>query len=172
MKKPNIKKLKYPLWFQIVFLLFTVAVPIITLVIQGLNSPSKVFRISFTLLCTALISWIFVYKFVIKGIEEKLEKRKVSLEHDYEIDVGNNEKCKWLWFSNELILAIINAIHVLLIGSLIFLIVIGIQEAALKIKGAALLIIILYLLAYISKFVIILALRGKEAEEVNDATRE
>lgn len=170
MKKPNIKKLKYPFWFQIAFLLFTVAAPLITLVVQGLNSPSKVFRVSFTMICLLLVAWIFVYKFVIKGIEEKLQKKKVALEHDYEIDVGNSEKCKWSWFSNELILSIINAVHVVLIGSLILLVMIGIQEAALKIKGAALFITILYLIAYIAKFVMIITLRGKELEEVDDGT--
>lgn len=168
MKKPNIKKLKYPLWFQIVFLLFTVATPVITLVIQGLNSPSKVFRISFTMICLVLVAWIFVYKFVIKGVEEKLQKKKAALEHDYEIEVGNAEKCKWIWFSNELVLSIINAIHILLIGTVLLLITIGIQEAALKIKGAAFFITILYLLAYIAKFILIITLRGKELEEVDN----
>lgn len=171
MKKPNIKKLKYPLWFQITFLLLTVAVPLITLVVQGLNSPSKVFRISFTFICIALVAWIFIYKFVIKGIEDKLQKKKVALEHDYEIDVGNKEKAKWLWFSNELVLSIVNAIHVALIGILILLITIGIQEAALKIKGAMYFITILYLIAYIAKFVLILTLRGKE-QEVDNGTGE
>ena len=172
MKKPNIKKLKYPLWFQITFLILTVAVPLITLVVQGLNSPSKVFRVSFTMICILLVAWIFIYKFVIKGIEEKLDKKKAALEHDYEIDVGDAEKCKWLWYSNELILSIINAVHVVLIGALIMLIAIGIQEAAFKIKGAAIFITILYLVAYISKFIMILALRGKELEEVENGTEE
>ena len=171
MKKPKIKKLKYPNWYQITFLFFTVAAPLITLVVQGLNSPSKTFRISFTVLCTLLVAWIFIHRFVIKGIEDKLQKKKAALEHDYEIDVGNPKKCKWLWFSNELMLSTINAINVALIGALIFLIVVGIQEAALKIKGAAYFIMILYLLAYISKFVLIILLRGKELED-NDGTKE
>ena len=171
MKKPNIKKLKYPLWFQITFLSLTVATPLITLIVQGLRSPSKIFRISFTFVCIALVAWIFIYKFIIKGIEDRLQKSKTALEHDYEIEVGNAEKCKWLWFSNELILAIIQAIHVALIGLLILLIAIGIQEAVLKIKGAAYFITLLYLVAYILKFVLILSLRGKE-QEVTDETRE
>ena len=171
MNKPKIKKLKYPLWFQITFLLLTVVAPLTTLVVLGLNSPSQVFRCSFTVICTLLIAWLFIYKFVIKGIEEKLQNKKSALEHDYEIDAGNKEKAKWLWFSNELALSIFNAIHVALIGVLILLITIGIQEAALKIKGAMYFIATLYLLAYIFKFILILTLRGKE-QEVNDGTGE
>ena len=168
MKKPNITKLKYPLWFQIVFLFLTVVAPLITLLVSGLNSPSKVFRITFTVLCMILIFWAFIYKFVIKGIEDKLEKRKVALEHDYEIEVGNTDKARWLWFSNELLLSIIKAIHVLLIGALIALIAVGIQEAVLQIKGITFFITTLYLAAYISKFTIILILRGKETDEVDN----
>lgn len=162
MKKPNIKKLKYPLWFQIVFLLFTVAAPIVTLIVQGLNSPNRTFRITFTVIGIILVAWIFIRKFVIHGMETKLEQKKAAIEHDYELDIGNPEKCRWLWFSNELLLSIIKAIHVALIGMLIMLIMIGIQEAAIKIKGAAFFIMILYLLAYIAKFILILVLRGRE----------
>lgn len=162
MKKPNIKKLKYPLWFQIISLLLTVAAPIITLIVQGLNSPNKTFRITFTIIAIAVIAWVFIYKFVIKGMEHKFEQRKADIEHDYELDIGNPEKCRWLWFTNELWLSIIKAVHVGLIGLLIMLIAIGIQEAALKIKGAAFFIMALYLIAYIARFVLILVLRGRE----------
>ena len=174
MKKPNIKKLKYPLWFQIVFLLFTVAAPVVTLIVQGLNSPNKSFRITFTVIGTILVAWIFIRKFVIRGIESKLEQKKSAIEHDYELDIGNPTKCRWLWFSNELLLSIIKAIHVALIGMLIMLIMIGIEEAAIKIKGAAFFIMILYLLAYIIRFVLILILRGKEFnnEEVTNGEQE
>lgn len=174
MKKPNIKKLKYPLWFQLVFLALTVVAPIITLIVQGLNSPSKSFRITFTVIGTILVAWIFIRKFVIKGIESKLEQKKSAIEHDYELDIGNPDKCRWLWFTNELWLSIIKAVHVGLIGLLIMLIAIGIQEAALQIKGAAFFIMILYLVAYVIKFVLVLILRGKEFkdEEANNGEQE
>lgn len=172
MKKPNIKKLKYPLWFQIIFLVCTILAPLVTLVVQGLNSPNKIFRITFTVISVALVAWIFIYTFIIKGIEDRLEKRKTALEHDYEIDVGDSKKCKWLWFSNELTLSIIKAVHVALIGLLIMLIAIGIQEAALQIKGAAFFIMVLYLIAYIAKFILILILRGKELNDDKEVNNE
>lgn len=162
MKKPNIKKLKYPIWFQITFFTLTIVAPLILLFIQGLNSPSKVFRVTFSVVCFAIIIWMFVHRFILKDIETKLKNHKTALEHDYEIEAGNVDKCKWLWFSNELILSVINAVQVFILGALIALIVAGIQEAVLKLKGATLFIATLYLVAYLLKFIIILYLRGEE----------
>lgn len=170
MKKPNIKKLKYPLWFNIVFLLLTVVIPVIFIIVQGFNSPSTIFKVTFTMLCAILLLWIFARKFIINKYEEKLQNRKSSLEHDYEIEVGNPQKAKWLWYSNELILTIVNTVQVLLIGSLIILIAIGIENAAIKVKGLSYLICILYILAYSMKFILLLKLRGNEVDdsEVNN----
>lgn len=169
MKKPNIKKLKYPLWFNIIFSILTVAIPLIFIVVQGFNSPSTTFKVSFTMICAILLLWIFVRKFIIHKYEEKLENRRASLEHDYEIEVGNPQKAKWLWYSNEIILSIINAIHVLLIGGLILLMAVGIESAAIKVKGLSFLITILYLIAYIIKFIVLFRLRGNDIDsEVSD----
>jgi hypothetical protein len=169
MKKPNINKLKYPLWFNIVFSILTVAIPLIFIVVQGFNSPSTTFKISFTMICATLLLWIFVRKFVFNKYEEKLRNRKASLEHDYEIEVGNPQKAKWLWYSNEIILSIINAVQVLLIGGLILLMAVGIESAAIKVKGLSFLIAILYIIAYVIKFILLLKLRGDEVDsEVTD----
>lgn len=169
MKKPNIKKLKYPLWFKIVFSILTVAIPLIFVVVQGFNSPSTTFKVSFTMICTILLLWIFVRKFIIQKYEEKLQNRKASLEHDYEIEVGNPQKAKWLWYSNEIILSIVNAVQVLLVGGLILLLAIGIEAAAIEVKGISFLITILYVIAYIMKFIVLFKLRGEEVDsEVTD----
>lgn len=169
MKKPNIKKLKYPLWFNIIFSILTVAIPLIFIVVQGFNSPSTTFKVSFTMICAILLLWIFVRKFIIRKYEDKLQNRKASLEHDYELEIGNQQKAKWLWYNNEIILSIFNAIQVLLIGGLILLMAIGIESAAIKVKGLSFLITILYLIAYAIKFIVLLKLRGSELdEEVKD----
>ena len=72
----QVKKLKYPLWLDIIFTVLTVAAPIILIVVQGLTSPSHVFRFSFTVICSLLLAWIFIKKFVVKPYEEKLVKEK------------------------------------------------------------------------------------------------
>ena len=169
MKKPNIKKLKYPLWFHIVFYCLTVIVPLVAILIQGFKSDSTLFKFTFVMICAAVILWIFARKFLIANLEEKMQARKAALEHDYEIEVGNPEKAKWLWFNNEMWLSIINAIHVALIGLLIF--AWGVESAAIQIKGVGILITLLYIMAYVLKFILIVKLRGQEQEEeVKDET--
>lgn len=172
MKKPNIKKLKYPLWFNIVFSILTVAIPLIFIVVQGFNSPSTTFKISFTMICAILLLWIFIRKFIISKYEEKLQNRKASLEHDYEIEVGNPQKAKWLWYTNEITLSIVNTIQVLLVGGLILLMAIGIETAAIKVKGLSFLITILYLIAYIIKFIVLLKLRGEDSEVTDEQPKQ
>ena len=174
MKKPEIKKLQYPLWFRIVFLLLTVGGPIILLLVQGLNSPNKVFRFTFTVICTLLIAWIFIRKFVLARKEKDIRERKVALEHDYEIEVGNPDKIKWLWFSNEIWLTIINVIEVALIASLIALTAVGIEAACIKVKGLTFAVMTFYLVAYTIKFILLLSLRGKEfkEDEVDDERKQ
>ena len=171
MKKPNIKKLKYPLWFHIVFYCLTVIVPLVAILIQGFKSNSTLFKFTFVMICAAVILWIFARKFLIANLEEKMQARKAALEHDYEIEVGNPEKAKWLWFNNEMWLSIINAIHVALIGLLIFVCAWGVESAAIQIKGVGILITLLYIMAYVLKFILIVKLRGQEQEEeVKDET--
>lgn len=165
MNKPDIKKLSYPLWFTILFYILTVAVPIVLVAIEGFNSPNRVFRICFGFICAFLIAWLFIKKFLLSNIETKLQTQKESLEHDYRIDVGDTNKTKWLWYTNELWLSIINAITVVLLATEIILICVGIQSAVLKVKGICSIIAISYVLAYIIKFSLIFYLRGNEPEE-------
>ena len=165
MNKPEIKKLKYPLWFTIVFYVLTLAVPLVLIALEGFNSPSKTFRITFGLIITALIAWTFIRKFLLKDLESKLIAQKESLQHDYRIEVGNAENTKWLWFQNELWLTIIQLLSIVLIGLLFILISVGIETAVVKVKGACAGIALSYIVAYIIKFILIFCLRGKEQEE-------
>lgn len=164
MKKPNIKKLKYPAWFNVLFLGLTVVIPLIFVVVQGFKSPSTTFKISFTVICSLILIWVFARKFILSKLEEKIVNKKAAIEHDYELNIGSQENAKWLWFNNELVLTIINAIQVLLIGGLIILFALGIETAAIKIKTLSILISLLYTIAYIVKFSLILKMRGEDSE--------
>lgn len=168
MKKPNIKKLKYPKWFNIIFLGLTVVLPLIFVVVQGFTSPSTTFKISFTVICSLILIWVFTRKFILSKIEKEIISKKAAIEHDYELNVGSQENAKWLWFNNELILTIINVVQVLLIGGLIMLFAIGIETAAIKFKTLSILISLLYMIAYIIKFITILKLRGEDSEVDNE----
>lgn len=164
-KKPTIKKLKYPLWFYISFYVLTLVIPVITIMVQGFRSPSQIFRITFGSICIILLLWSFVRKFILANVETKLLASKAALEHDYEIDVGNSRKTKYVWYTNEIWLALINIIQVMLIGALILVLLAGLEAGAIKIKGATYLVAICYLSAYILKFSFILTARNKEYEE-------
>lgn len=164
MKKPDIKRLKYPLWFQIVFFVLTIIIPLILLMVEGYQSPSTSFKITFGIISGLVIIWAFVNKFVISPFVQKAKEREVKLEHDYEIDVGNPDKIKWLWFTNEQKLAIFNAISIALYGSLIGIILAAISaaEPLMKIRGVIIMVAICYIIAYVIKFILISVLKGKE----------
>ena len=165
MKKPNIKKLKYPLWFNITFYLLTVLFPIVSVLIDGFKSPNRVFRITFSIIAGLIIIWTFVNKFIISTYKKKLTDEKSKLEHEYEIEVGSSEKIKWLWFTNEQKLSIFAAVQSLLIGALIIVLAIGASDGCMTIKGLTAFVAICYVVAYIMKFVTITVLKGKEDEE-------
>lgn len=156
----NIKKLKYPWWIEVIYYGLTVVAPIILLVVQGLHSPYKVFRVSFTFICTLLLTWIFVKKFLLNQYIKKIQTEKVALEHDYSIEVGNPDKCKYIWLSNELKLVLCNLTDVGLLCAVIILIAVGVKNMSFNVKGTSFMVIIFYLLAFIAKILYLLIKRG------------
>lgn len=152
MKKPDIKKLKYPLWFNIIFYLLTVMAPLVLTVIQGFRSTSQTFRITFGLITGAVIAWSFIRKFVLINKEKNLLEEKVKLEHEYKTGIGDGSKIRYLWYTNETWLALINAGEVVLKGLLVFLLAEGIAKGLMKIEGLMMFIMLCYLLAFIIKF--------------------
>lgn len=164
MNKPDIKYLKYPLWFRIVFYILTIIIPLIAIMVEGFQSSSTAFKITFGMIVGLLVLWTFISRFLLDNYKHKLKDRQASLEHDYQIDIGNAEKIKWLWFNNEMKLALLEAIQILLIGSLASIVILAISEGLMAIKGVIILIVICYTIAYILKFFLIVYLKGNEYE--------
>ena len=164
-KKPDIKRLKYPLWSQIVFFVLTVVAPIVFIMVEGYQSPRTGFKITFSLLCGLVVGWSFLSKFVLGKFEHKWRDRQSKLEHDYEIDVGNADKIRWLWFNNEMKLNACTAVKIALWGSLLAVVLNEVAEGFMKIKGMIILIAICYVLAYMLKFAVIAAAKGAETYE-------
>lgn len=160
MKKPNIDRLKYPIWFHVIFLILTVIVPIIIVMINGYKSPSTGFRITFGIITGLILVWIFIDKILVSNIEKKIRDRQLKLEHDYEIDVGNKDKIKWIWFSGEQKLAIFKMIQVGLYGGLIALILYGVSKGIMSIAFLIFGISICYVAAFILKLIVISILKG------------
>lgn len=168
MSRPVIKKLGYPLWFNILFLALTVAVPIALVILEGLKAPDTklgvAFKVSFMVLSTGILAWVFIKKFILTKLETKLLAKQVALEHDYSIDNGDPDKIKYLWYQNEQKLAIFNLITVVLYGGFVIIIMLGVASALMKIKGIALVIMTAYVIAYTIKFMILITRRDIDGE--------
>lgn len=151
------------MWFNIVFLIMTVLIPIGLIVYEGLKAPDTkfgiAFKTSFMVLSTSILVWVFIKKFLITKFETKLLAKQVALEHDYSIDNGNPDKIKYLWYNNERLLAIFNLVNVVLYGGFVAVISVGISSALMKVRFITMVIMILYTLAYTLKFLILISRR-------------
>jgi len=169
MNKPDIKKLKYPLWLQIVFYVLTVVGPLVLIAVEGFKSPQAAFRFTFGVIAGLLLTWTFLKKFIIVKFVKKFTDKKSTLEHEYEVEIGTPEKVKYLWYENELLLNLFEAINVTLFGSLICVIAYGVQSGSYKVKAITIIIAMLYVIAYIIKFVYIFVMRNKDYNTEEEA---
>lgn len=175
MSKPNIKKLKYPLWYNIVFAILTVAIPLGLVVYECLSAAHTqagvVFKVTFVGLTLAIIAWLFLNHFVIKKFKEKVRAKQLLLEHDYSAQVGNPDALKAMWYANERWLTLFEIAGVLLYGGLGALILIAVQSAIIKVKGILIIIAICYTIAYTIKY-LLLILRKEATDETNNGAEE
>lgn len=166
MSKPKIKKLGYPLWFNLVFYILTLLVPVVLLFVEVLKAAEipAAFKVTFVALTLIMLVWFLVKKLILNRIETKLVAKQVALEHDYSIDVGDPIKIKYLWMANQRKLAIWDFITVIVYGGLPIVLVMGIVSLLESITGILMIIVGLYLIAYTLKFVV-LTLRGDVEDE-------
>jgi hypothetical protein len=161
-----IKKLGYPIWFNIIFPIFTVLVPIILIAIESLKAPATAsgiaFKVSFIGLSIGIVTWFFAKKFLIKNWEEKLLVKQAALEHDYSIKVGDADLAKHYWYQNEMKLTLINLVNIILYGGLTFLIMLGISSALIQVKGIVILITTIYVVAYTVKFILLIVRKDSD----------
>ena len=158
--KPVIKRLKYPTWFKIVFYILTVLLPISLIMTEGYQSNSAKFKVTFSILVSLGILWSFLSRFILSGLEETINNRKAKLEHDYEIECGDSQKIKYIWFSNEQKLVTLHLIKILLWGTLGIVFLNELARGVIKIKSALSMIATFYIAAYTLKFAVIKYLKG------------
>jgi hypothetical protein len=175
MSKPNIKKLKYPLWYNIVFAILTVAIPLGLFVYECLTAAHTqagvVFKVTFVGLTLAIIAWLFLNHFVIKKFKEKVNAKQLLLEHDYSAQVGNPDALKAMWYANERWLTLFEIAGVLLYGGLGAVILVAVQSAIIKVKGILIIIAICYIIAYTIKY-LLLILRKEATDETNNGAEK
>lgn len=152
------KKLKLPLWSDIVYLLLTVVAPIIFIVIEAHKVPSVSFRITFTVCTATLMTYIMIRKFLINKYMQKLSDQCSMVELNYQTGVGDPDKNKIFWVKNKIIEYVCNIIQVVLFGSIILLIVWGLQSLGLKLKGTTLFITLLYIVAFTFKIIMYMSM--------------
>ena len=171
MSKPDIKKLKYPLWYTIVFAILTVVIPLGLFVFECLSAARTqagvVFKVSFVGITIALVAWLFFKHFVVKKFKEKLLSKQTLLEHDYSAQVGNADSIKAMWYDNEKWLTLFEIAEVLLYGGLGAIILIAVQMGIIKVKGILIIVAMCYVIAYTIKY--LLLLMRKEADDETDA---
>lgn len=142
------KKLKLPLWADIIYLMLTIVAPIIFIVIEAHKVPSASFRITFTVCTTALMAYVMIRKFMIDRQLHKLSDQCAVVELNYQTGVGDPEKNKVLWVKNKVIEYVCNIIQIILFGAIILLTVWGLQSLGLKLKGTTIFICLLYIIAF------------------------
>lgn len=168
-KKPvGLKTLKYPIWFEIVFACLTILAPMTLIIVEGLNAPAGIagttFKVSFMVLIIGIAAWVAIKKIWIKNLESKLLAKQLALEHDYSIDIGNLEKIKYLWYQNEVKLTILNLVSIVLYGGLAMILLLGVSSQLMEIKGLAMILAGIYVVAYTFKFVLLLSRSGVSDE--------
>lgn len=169
-RRLNIKKLKYPLWLNITFSILTIVAPILLIVIESLKASAdgnQTFRLSFTVIATAVVAWTIIYKIVINKMQVKLIAKQALLEHDYSTENGNIEKIEYLWRNNEIKLTLFSLVNFVIYGGLTVLILIGVSNGLIRIRILIGLIVSTYILAYGVKFMYLI-LRGGLEEDLHE----
>lgn len=166
-KKIKAKKLKQPLWQELVYLALVGVAPIVITCIELFQSHSTIFKWSFASIGAILITYIVLRKFI---INEKIKKAKaeiLQIEHDYSLNIGDEALAKQKWKHLNLVVYIYNAIMVLLVMALVYLFVTALVDGLIAFKGAVLFILLFVLAGMIFRACTYL---GAEFEDVEEET--
>lgn len=161
-KKVKAKKLKMPLWQDLVYMALIMVAPIVITCIELFDSSSTVFKWSFASIGAILVTFIVIRKFVINEVVDRYKKEIASLEHDYSISVGDEKLCRQRWKRCHLIIYLYNSLIVLLWMTLIYIFVQALADGLIAFKGAATLILLFVLAGMVFKGITYM---GPEYEE-------
>ena len=166
-KKVKAKKLKQPLWQELVYLALVAIAPIVITCIELFQSSSSMFKWSFASIGAILITYLVIRKFI---INEKIKQAKaeiLQIEHDYSLNIGDEKLARQKWKHLNLIVYIYNALMVLLSMALIYLFVTALADGLIAFKGAVLFILLFVLAGMVFKALTYL---GAEFEEIEEDT--
>lgn len=130
------KKLKTPLWVEIVYFLLIFVTPVVITCLELFQSKSTMFKWSFTSIGLILMVLIILKKYVFKNNIKRMEDKLVLLEHDFSIDNGNKEKIFVIWKQYKLILNALDLLSTLLSSILAWLFITALSTGLIAFKGA------------------------------------
>ena len=111
---------------------------------------------------SSIIAYVMIRKFIIDKYINKLSSQCATVELNYQTDVGDPEKNKTFWVKSKVIEYVFSIIQIVLVGSLILLIVWGLQTLGLKLRGTTIFIFLLYLVAFAFRIVMYLGILQKK----------
>ena len=166
--KVKAKKLKQPLWQELVYLALVMIAPIVITCIELFQSHSTMFKWSFASIGTILITYIVVRKFIINERIRKAKEEIIQIEHDYSLNIGDEKLARQKWKHLNLILYIYNALMVILWMALIYLFIQALIDGFIAFKGASLFILLFVLIGMIFKAVTYVGAEFEDVEEDSD----
>ena len=169
-KKITARKLKQPLWQELVYLALVMVAPIVITCIELFQSHSTIFKWSFASVGAILITYIVVKKFIINEKIRKAKEEIIQIEHDYSLKIGDDNLARQKWKHLNLVVYIYNAIMVLLWMALIYLFIQALADGLIAFKGAALFILLFVLLGMIFKCFTYIGAEFEDSEEDEDET--
>lgn len=169
-KKVKAKKLKQPLWQELVYLALVMVAPIVITCIELFQSSSTIFQWSFASIGAILVTYIVIRKFIINERIKRARDEIVQIEHDYSLNIGDDKLAKQKWKHLNLVIYIYNAIMVLLAMALIYLFVTALADGLIEFKGAILFILLFVLAGMVFKAITYLGAEFEEVEDTDDET--
>lgn len=166
--KVKAKKLKQPLWQELVYLALVMIAPIVITCIELFQAHSTMFKWSFASIGAILITYIVIRKFIINERIRKAKEEIIQIEHDYSLNIGDEKLARQKWKHLNLILYIYNALMVILWMALIYLFIQALIDGFIAFKGASLFILLFVLIGMIFKAVTYVGAEFEDVEEDSD----
>lgn len=147
------RHLRLHLWQELVYFMLVAIAPAVVTCIEVFQSHSSVFKVTFSSIGCLLLLVIVLRRFVFRGYIDKLREKSVLLEHDYSINVGDENLCKREWAVCNMIQYIYSIIVLVLSIVLSYFLMTAISEQIIQFRGASLLILLFVLGAVLFKLI-------------------
>ena len=113
-----------------------------------------------------------IRKFILTKYIEKLSNQCATIELNYQTGVGDPEKNKTLWVKNKIIEYAFSIAYIILLGSLLLLIILGVQTLGMKLKGTMLFIFLLYIVAFSFRIIMYISTFIKKKDTNEEPSEE